>query len=100
MWVSIVLTSKFNGSIARRRQAAVVESVLPTQQQRTDDRKRNLKFFSVQFDGILQVTDQVFCSKHLTKVSAVARHLASDCCRLHQLRSWPNSTDNCTLTTT
>jgi CRISPR system Cascade subunit CasE len=35
----------------------VVESVLPTQQQRTDDRKRDLKFLSVQFDGILQVTD-------------------------------------------
>jgi len=35
----------------------VVESVLPTQQQRADDRKRDLKFLSVQFDGILQVTD-------------------------------------------
>lgn len=43
----------------RKAQAGgfVVESVLPTQQQRTDDRKRNLKFFSVQFDGILQVTE-------------------------------------------
>lgn len=35
----------------------VIESVLPTQQQRADDRKRDLKFLSVQFDGILQVTD-------------------------------------------
>lgn len=34
-----------------------VESVLPTQQQRTDDRRHDLKFFCVQFDGILQVTD-------------------------------------------
>jgi len=35
----------------------VIESVLPTQQQRADDRKRDLKFLSVQFDGILRVTD-------------------------------------------
>ncbi len=35
----------------------VVESVLPTQQHRADDRKRDLKFLSVQFDGILHVTD-------------------------------------------
>jgi CRISPR system Cascade subunit CasE len=34
-----------------------VESVLPTQQHRSDDRKHDLKFFSVQFDGILWVTD-------------------------------------------
>ena len=35
----------------------IVESVLPTQQHRADDRKRDLKFLSVQFDGILQVSD-------------------------------------------
>lgn len=35
----------------------LVESVLPTQQHRADDRKRDLKFLSVQFDGILHVTD-------------------------------------------
>lgn len=35
----------------------IVESVLPTQQHRADDRKRDLKFLSVQFDGILCVTD-------------------------------------------
>lgn len=35
----------------------IVESVLPTQPYRADDRKRDLKFLSVQFDGILQVTD-------------------------------------------
>lgn len=36
-----------------------IQSVLPTQQQRIDQRssERDLKFFSVQFDGILQVTD-------------------------------------------
>lgn len=34
----------------------VVERVFPTQQQSNDDRRRDLKFFSVQFDGILQVT--------------------------------------------
>lgn len=33
-----------------------VLSAMPTQQQRTDDRRHSLKFFSVQFDGVLQVT--------------------------------------------
>lgn len=37
----------------------VIQSALPTQQQRVDQHStdRELKFFSVQFDGILQVTD-------------------------------------------
>lgn len=37
----------------------ILQSALPTQQQRIDQRsiERELKFFSVQFDGILQVTD-------------------------------------------
>ena len=34
-----------------------IHSAMPTQQQRVDDRRQDLKFFSVQFDGILQVTD-------------------------------------------
>ena len=35
----------------------VIASALPSQQQRSDDSARQLKFLSVQFDGILQVTD-------------------------------------------
>ena len=35
----------------------LVESVMPTQQQRVDDRKHHLKFLSVQFDGILRVVE-------------------------------------------
>lgn len=34
-----------------------IHSVLPAQQERRDDSKRNLKFLSVQFDGVLQVQD-------------------------------------------
>ncbi len=34
-----------------------IQTAMPTQQQRVDDHRQNLKFFSVQFDGILQVTD-------------------------------------------
>jgi CRISPR system Cascade subunit CasE len=34
-----------------------VLSAMPTQQQRTDDRRHELKFFSVQFDGVLQVAE-------------------------------------------
>lgn len=34
-----------------------IHTAMPTQQQRVDDRRQDLKFFSVQFDGILQVTD-------------------------------------------
>jgi len=34
-----------------------IQTAMPTQQQRVDDRRQDLKFFSVQFDGILQVTD-------------------------------------------
>jgi len=39
----------------------VVHSTMPTQQQRIDQQgaDRDLKFFSVQFDGVLQVTDPV-----------------------------------------
>lgn len=32
-------------------------SATPTQQQRTDDNRHQLKFFSVQFDGVLQVAE-------------------------------------------
>lgn len=34
-----------------------IYTAMPTQQQRVDDNRHDLKFFSVQFDGILQVTD-------------------------------------------
>ncbi len=34
-----------------------IYTAMPTQQQRVDDNRHVLKFFSVQFDGILQVTD-------------------------------------------
>ena len=34
-----------------------IYNTMPTQQQLVDDHRQNLKFFSVQFDGILQVTD-------------------------------------------
>lgn len=44
----------------------IVESVLPTQQHRADDRKRDLKFLSVRFDGILQVTDAALFALALT----------------------------------
>ena len=50
--------SRLNGSTERPGRAAfVVTSVLPTQQQRADDCNHNLKFLSVQFDGILQVIE-------------------------------------------
>lgn len=34
-----------------------IQNAMPAQQQLVDDRRQDLKFFSVQFDGILQVTD-------------------------------------------
>ncbi len=34
-----------------------IQTAMPTQQQSVDDHQQHLKFFSVQFDGILQVTD-------------------------------------------
>ncbi|MEZ4705927.1 MAG: type I-E CRISPR-associated protein Cas6/Cse3/CasE [Caldilineaceae bacterium] len=44
-----------------------IGSVMPTQQQRTDDNRQNLKFLSVQFDGVLQVTDT---DKFLTAIQS------------------------------
>ena len=35
----------------------IVESVLPSMQHQIDDRRRDLQFLSVQFDGVLQVID-------------------------------------------
>ena len=53
----------------RKAQAGgfLVETVLPTQQQRTDDRKRNLKFLSIQFDGILRVVEPKLLQKTLVE---------------------------------
>lgn len=45
----------------------IIESVLPAQQQRADDRKHDLKFLSVQFDGILQVVEPTLVQKVLAE---------------------------------
>ena len=40
-----------------RNHGFMIDHVLLSRQKFTEDRKKNLKFFNVQFDGILQVTD-------------------------------------------
>ncbi|MEZ4714428.1 MAG: type I-E CRISPR-associated protein Cas6/Cse3/CasE [Caldilineaceae bacterium] len=44
-----------------------IHTAMPTQQQRVADRREDLKFFSVQFDGTLRVTD---ADKLLTAIQA------------------------------